>query len=123
VTITYTFLPHVCPEEEGLYCPQIVCDACGKPIRDHGNTYWVAHADGTPAPGVWHTHKGVCARFDDEIKRRHGREDSVVMWEEVDRWLKQLAHNLHRPLPQLRHAVARAPARLAAPDHQQGEVP
>lgn len=98
--IVYDFNPNECPEWGGTYYPLIVCDACAQPITEHGNTYWLVHEDGEVHPQVWHTHKCYpCAQLDEAIRDTFGRPGSLVMSEELDRWLDQLRHNFaHLPV-------------------------
>lgn len=78
------------PDLGGIYAPIIVCDACGQPIVKSGNVYWVVLPDGSVPAQIWHTHKYPCSRLDDHLETRFG---GLVMSEELDRWLRQLAHN------------------------------
>lgn len=75
---------------EGAYAPRVICDACLEPITDYGNAYWLVRPDGEIHPQVWHTHKWPCSELDRGITERHG---GTVMFEELDRWLRQVRHN------------------------------
>ena len=95
MTITYCYDPQ--PRDSGgTYRPHIVCDACGDRIFGPGNTYWLVLDSGDIHPQIWHTHKHPCSELDRIIQHEHG---GLVLWEELDVWLTQLAHNLHHPLP------------------------
>ena len=75
---------------EGLYCPVILCDACGDPIFKDGNAYWTLPIGETRSASVWHTHKMDCAVLDRRIKRETGQ---LVLWEQISQHLKQLENN------------------------------
>lgn len=89
--IAYT--THTCPEYGGVYAPVIVCDTCGQVITQTGTAYWVVLPDGAVLPQIWHTHKHPCASLDDDLASQYG---ALVMTEELDIWLEQLAHNFAR---------------------------
>jgi hypothetical protein len=76
-----------------LYCPIILCDACGKQIISQGNVYWLS-GDAR----LWHTHKWPCSSYDRQIEAAEGKH---VLFEELDTWLNQLRHNTfdREPLP------------------------
>lgn len=93
--ITYIHDPDVAPELGGVYYPVVVCDACGRAIREHGNTYWLVLDNGDIHPQVWHTHKWPCSELDRAIRSEHG--GGLVMSEELGRWLRQLTQNFRQP--------------------------
>lgn len=74
-----------------LHVPRIVCDACALPIVGIGNAYWLVRDTGEVDPRVWHTHKHPCAGLDRVLAANHS---GVVLFEELDVWLAQLARNL-----------------------------
>jgi len=76
--------------QRDLHCPVILCDACGEPIFEHGNVYWVLPIGETQTTAVWHTHKGKCARFDEVIKEVTGKR---ALWEELSWFIKQVNNN------------------------------
>lgn len=75
-----------------VYVPCLVCDACSKLIRHGtGNVYWLVRPDGEVHPDIWHTHKWPCSELDRVIEQSHG--PGLVMFEELDVWLRQLEYN------------------------------
>jgi hypothetical protein len=96
--IAYTHDPNNTPEWGGVYYPVVVCDVCVKPIAKSGNVYWLVQPDGSIHPQVWHTHKWPCSALDDAIKADN--RGSLVMSEELGRWLDQLRRNFER-LPRM----------------------
>lgn len=79
---------------DGLNCPVILCDVCRKQITNSGNVYWISQPD-RDTSSFWFTHKWPCSYLDRAIEKETG---ALVLFEELDRWMKQLAHNFRYPL-------------------------
>lgn len=77
--------------DEGLNCPIILCDACGKQINGPGNVYWISRWDGGDVTQLWFTHKHPCSKLDRLIEAKTGQHTS---FEELEQWLRYLTHNL-----------------------------
>lgn len=71
-------------------CPAVICDWCGRLISETGNVLWRHNngGEGDRATEIAFTHKGRCDR---EFEAAHpGRR---WLWDEIDTFLHQLAHN------------------------------
>lgn len=89
--ITYTLEINHPRGEPDLWLPVVVCDACGRQVIGNGNVYWLVRYDnGEALPGLWHAHKSCC-RYDRYLEGTH--PNTMCMFEELDVWLRQLAHN------------------------------
>jgi hypothetical protein len=71
----------------GLVGPIILCDHCGKRIKDAERAAALMPESGRHASGVLYVHKGECH---DALENREG---GSVPWEELSRHLRLLATN------------------------------
>lgn len=97
--ISWEYNPRYAPEEGGTYFPLIVCDACGEQVVEYGNVFWVVTIQtGEVIPGIWHTHKHACAQYDKVLEAEFG-DGHMVLFEELNAWLKALVANVAEPIP------------------------
>lgn len=85
---------------EAMNCPAVVCDTCRKQVVGSGNIVWaykVVHDtdEVRQQSPLYAAHKGRCDQaLDAWLKKQYSIADHwILLWEELDAFMEQLAHN------------------------------
>jgi len=85
---------------EAMNCPAFICDVCNQQVVKHGNVMWGTTVGHDPADQPhrqtrpYITHKDVCVRaFEAWFKRAYPGPDWLLLSDEINTFLQQLAHN------------------------------
>jgi 5-methylcytosine-specific restriction enzyme A len=77
--------------DEGLWCPVIECDVCGRRIFGEGAYLWWIDGEGISDGRIWFAHKGECHERCEAFRPTHR---GLWLWIEIDELPEKLTWNL-----------------------------